>query len=188
MLPQRHEAAHRTPTYRSSGKHPATCAGYLAHREAEKPMTYSDSGHEAPTRERVTVEHVETYPADRVVEREVPVAQPVAERPVVPAARPVDTARRVVWLLFGVLQALIVVRIVLLLLGANEGNDLVAFVIGVTDPFVEPFRGMFRLDQLSAASGSVLDVAALVALIAWTLIEALVLGILGLADRRATAS
>jgi uncharacterized protein YggT (Ycf19 family) len=150
-------------------------------------MTYPESGTESPTRERVTVERVETVPADRV-EVSRPVVQPVVERPVVAAAGPVDTARRAVWLLFGVLQALIVLRIVLLLLGANEGNDLVAFIIGVTDPFVEPFRGMFRLDQLSAASGSVLDVAALVALIAWTLIEALVLGILGLADRRATVS
>jgi uncharacterized protein YggT (Ycf19 family) len=101
--------------------------------------------------------------------------------------RPVDTARRLVWLLFGVLQAVIALRIVLLLLGANEGNDLVAFITVVSDPFIEPFRGMFSLDEVSGASGSVLDVAAIVALVAWTLVEALVLGIVGLADRRATA-
>jgi hypothetical protein len=58
----------------------------------------------------------------------------------------------------------------------------------VTDPFVEPFRGMFSLDSVSGASGSVLDVAALVALVAWTLVEALILGIVGLADRRATTA
>ena len=56
----------------------------------------------------------------------------------------------------------------------------------MTDPFVEPFRGMFRLDEVSGAGGSVLDVAAIVALIAWTLVEALVLGIVALADRRST--
>jgi uncharacterized protein YggT (Ycf19 family) len=137
--------------------------------------------------ERVTVERVEREPVERIVEREP--AERVVERPVyrdavVPAASPVDTVRRLVWLLFGVLQALIILRIVLLVLGANEGNDLVSFILGVTDPFVEPFRGMFRLDAVRGASGSVLDVAALVALIAWTLIEALVLGLVGLADRR----
>jgi uncharacterized protein YggT (Ycf19 family) len=143
-----------------------------------------------PTRERVTVDRVERYPAEPVAPRPVEpvIAQPVYEAPVVVGASPVDTARRIAWLLFGVLQALIVLRIVLLLLGANEANDLVAFVVGVTDPFVEPFRGMFSLDEVDGASGTVLDVAAIVALIAWTLVEALVLGLIGLADRRATTA
>ena len=148
-------------------------------------MTYGDprSDNLSET-QRVTVQHVE--PAhEHVVEQ--PVVREVAD-PVVPALSPVDTIRRVVWLVFGVLQALIVLRFVLLLLGANEGNDVVAFVIGVTDPFVEPFRGMFSLDTVSGASGSVLDVAALVALVAWTLVEALILGIVGLADRRTTTA
>jgi len=146
-------------------------------------MTYSDSNREArPESERVTVERIERYPAEPRVVREV------VNEPVVAATGPVDTLRRIIWLVFGVLQALIVLRIVLLILGANEANDLVAFIVGVTDPFVEPFRGMFRLDEVSGASGSVLDVAAIVALIAWTLVEALVLGVVGLADRRATAA
>jgi uncharacterized protein YggT (Ycf19 family) len=146
-------------------------------------MTYSDSNRDArPESERVTVERIERYPAEPRVVREV------VNEPVVAATGPVDTLRRIIWLVFGVLQALIVLRIVLLILGANEANDLVAFIVGVTDPFVEPFRGMFRLDEVSGASGSVLDVAAIVALIAWTLVEALVLGVVGLADRRATAA
>ena len=129
-----------------------------------------------PARERVTVERTA-----------VPV-EPAIVEPARPQATAVDTIRRLVWLLFGVLQAMIVLRIVLLLLGANEGNDLVAFIVGVTDPFVEPFRGMFRLDEVSGASGSVLDFAASSRSIAWTLVEALVLAIVGLADRRATTA
>jgi uncharacterized protein YggT (Ycf19 family) len=128
--------------------------------------------------------------ADRervIVERSTPVEPAVVEARTVHAS-PVDTIRRIVWLLFGVLQAMIVLRIILLLLNANEGNDLVAFIVGVTDPFVEPFRGMFRLDEVNSSSGSVLDVAAVVALVAWTLVEALVLGIVSLADRRVTTA
>ena len=137
-------------------------------------MTYGDPTTETiRERERVTVER--------------PVTHEVVSQPVVAATSPVDTIRRVVWLLFGVLQALIVLRIVLLVLGANMDNDIVAFIVGVTDPFVEPFRSMFAFDEVSGASGSVLDVAALVALLAWTLVEALVLAIVGLADRRRTA-
>ena len=88
------------------------------------------------------------------------------------------------WLLFGVLQALIVLRIVLLLLNANEGNDLVAFIVGVTDPFVEPFRGMFSLDEVNAPAARCSTSRPSSRSIAWTLVEALVLGIVSLADRR----
>jgi uncharacterized protein YggT (Ycf19 family) len=94
-----------------------------------------------------------------------------------------EVLRRFVALLFGVLQALLILRIVLLLLVANQGNDVVALVMGVTDPFVDPFRGMFQLDRVEAGE-STLDVAAVVALIAWTLIEALILAALSLGARR----
>ncbi len=137
-------------------------------------MTYDP--YAEPAGDRVIVER-RPVPADPVV---------VETRP--ERAGPVDTIRRIVWLLFGVLQAMLVLRILLLLLNANEGNDLVAFIVGVTDPFVEPFRGMFRLDEVNGSSGAVLDFAAVVALVAWTLIEALVLGIISLADRRVTTA
>ena len=86
-------------------------------------------------------------------------------------------------LLFGVIQALIILRIVLLLLIANRNNDIVMAIMNATDVLVDPFRGMFRLDRVSSQVGVVLDVAAIVALIGWTLIEGLVLAILRLGDR-----
>lgn len=142
--------------------------------------TYVREPVDAPVAQAPTVR--EQFVRERVVRE--PVVHEPAYREVATGPSPASTLRRVVWLLFGVLQALIIVRIALLLLGANEGNDIVSFVLGITDPFVEPFRGMFQLDEVGGASGSVLDVAAIVALIAWTLIEALVLGIVGLASRR----
>jgi uncharacterized protein YggT (Ycf19 family) len=95
-----------------------------------------------------------------------------------------EVIRRFVILLFGVLQALLIIRVVLLLLVANTGNDVVSLILTATDPFVEPFRGMFRLDRVTASQGSTLDVAAIVALIGWTLIEALVVALLSLGARR----
>jgi uncharacterized protein YggT (Ycf19 family) len=97
---------------------------------------------------------------------------------------PAVTAGRVVGFLFGILQALLILRIVLLLLVANPGNDVVALILNATDPFVEPFRGMFALDRVTADQGSVFDLAALVALIGWTLLEALVLAALRIFARR----
>lgn len=91
--------------------------------------------------------------------------------------------QRAIALIFGVIQALIVLRIVLLLLIANRNNDIVMAIMNATDVLVEPFRGMFQLDRVSSQIGAVLDVAAIVALIGWTLIEGLILAILRLGNR-----
>ena len=107
------------------------------------------------------------------------------EREVVPAGPSgASTVARLVTFLFGVLQVALILRIILLLLVANPGNDVVALILGITDPFVEPFRGMFQLDRVTADQGSVLDIAAIVALIGWTLVELLVLAAIRIFDRR----
>jgi hypothetical protein len=91
-------------------------------------------------------------------------------------------AGRVVVFIFGIIQALILLRIVLLLLDAREGNDLVAFILNASQIFVGPFEGILRTDAL-AAGGSVFDVAAVVALVGWTILEALILAAVGVFRR-----
>jgi uncharacterized protein YggT (Ycf19 family) len=90
---------------------------------------------------------------------------------------------RVVTFAFGVLQAALILRIILLLLVANQGNQIVDFIMTITDPFVEPFRGMFAIDRVNAGE-SRLDIAAVVALVGWTLVEMLILAGLRIFDRR----
>ena len=85
-----------------------------------------------------------------------------------------ELLRRVVVLIFGIIQSLIVLRIVLLLLNAREGNDVVSFILNASQPFVAPFIGIFNRDELQS-SGSVLDIAAIAALVGWTILEAIVL-------------
>src|SRR4051812_38730590 len=77
-----------------------------------------------------------------------------------------EVGRRIVTLIFGIIQTFIVLRIVLLLLNAREGNGLVQFILDVSQIFVAPFVGIFNTDALHA-SGSILDIAAVVALIGW---------------------
>ena len=60
-----------------------------------------------------------------------------------------EMLRRVVVLIFGIIQAFIVLRIVLLLLNAREGNDIVAFILNISQIFVAPFIGIFNSDALS---------------------------------------
>jgi uncharacterized protein YggT (Ycf19 family) len=95
-------------------------------------------------------------------------------------------ATRIVTFVFGILQALLILRIILLLLVANRANDIVQFVINITQPFVDPFIGMFALNRVKADQGSVLDIAAIVAIIGWTLIELLILAAIRIFSRRTT--
>ena len=100
-----------------------------------------------------------------------------------PGQGPLYWARRILTLLFVILAVLIGIRLLLLLLAANQGNQIVDFVYGVTEPFVAPFRGIFSFDLVSPGGQNALDVSALVALIGWLLIYLLLMAILSLADR-----
>lgn len=93
-----------------------------------------------------------------------------------------EMLRRIVTLVFGIIQAFIVLRMILLLLDAREGNALVSFILNTSQIFVGPFEGMLRTDAL-AAGGSVFDVAALLALVGWTILEALILAAVGVFRR-----
>ena len=90
--------------------------------------------------------------------------------------------RRVVVLIFGIIQAFIILRIVLLLLNAREGNDLVAFILNTSQLFVAPFIGIFNKDAL-ACGGAVLDIAAIAALVGWTILELIILWAVNLMRR-----
>ena len=93
-----------------------------------------------------------------------------------------EMLRRGVVLIFGIIQAFIILRIALLLLNAREGNALVAFILDVSQLFVAPFIGIFQVDALRA-SGSILDVAAIAALVGWTILEVIVIWAVNLMRR-----
>jgi hypothetical protein len=93
-----------------------------------------------------------------------------------------EMLRRVVVLIFGIIQVLIVLRIALLLLNAREGNDLVGLILNTSQIFVAPFVGIFNTDALRE-SGSILDIAAIAALVGWTILEVVVLWAVNLFKR-----
>lgn len=142
-----------------------------------------------------------SYPSDtevvereRVVEREVPVQRPAgsqvnvnSDRSVATGPGPLTYVRRFVMLVFGIILALIALRFVLLLLGANSDNGLVDGIYNLSEIFVAPFRGVFNLDQYTPNGISVFDVSAAVAFFGWLLIEILVLAILRIGDNRTAA-
>jgi hypothetical protein len=91
-------------------------------------------------------------------------------------------AGRVVIFIFGIIQALILLRIVLLLMDAREANDLVSFILNASQVFVAPFEGILRTEALKAA-GSIFDLAAVLALVGWTILEAIILAGVGVFRR-----
>jgi hypothetical protein len=93
-----------------------------------------------------------------------------------------ELIRRIVVLLFGLIQLVIGARFVLLLLDAREANGLVSAILNVSQVFVAPFEGVLRTDALHAA-GSILDITAVVAFVGWTIIELVVIWALGIFRR-----
>ena len=94
-----------------------------------------------------------------------------------------EMGRRVVVLLFGLVQIVIGARFVLLLLDAREANGLVSGILNLSQLFVAPFEGILRTDALHAA-GSILDITAIVAFVGWTVLELIVIWALGIFRRQ----
>lgn len=93
-----------------------------------------------------------------------------------------ELGRRIVVLVFGLIQIVIGARIVLLLLDAREANGLVSGILNLSQIFVAPFEGILRTDALHSG-GSILDVAAIVAIVGWTIVELIVIWAIGIFRR-----
>jgi hypothetical protein len=94
-----------------------------------------------------------------------------------------ETARRIVILVAGLIQVVIGLRIALLLLDARTGNLVVSIITNVGGLLTAPFQGILRISSV-ASGGSVLDVAAVVAFVGWTIIEVVTLWALAIFRRQ----
>ena len=90
--------------------------------------------------------------------------------------------RRIIILVFGLIQIVIGLRFLLLLLDARTGNALVSGILDVSKLFVAPFEGILNTNALSSG-GSVLDVSAIVAFIGWSVLELIILWAVGIFRR-----
>jgi len=74
---------------------------------------------------------------------------------------------QLVWLLFGILEALIALRIGLMLIGANPNSPIVALIYGFTYLFLFPFAGLVGSP---AAGNMVLELSSMFAMLIYGLI------------------
>jgi hypothetical protein len=75
---------------------------------------------------------------------------------------------RAIYLVFGLVEALLLIRFVLKALGANAEAGFAQFIYGMTGPLVAPFLGLFGTPQ--AASGATLELHTLIALVIYALV------------------
>ena len=80
--------------------------------------------------------------------------------------------RRAIYLIFGVIEALLLIRFVLKALGANAEAGFAQLMYGVTGPLIAPFAGLFGTPQ--PGGGATLEVNTLIALVIYALIAWLV--------------
>jgi len=76
-------------------------------------------------------------------------------------------ATQLVWLLFGILEALIALRIGLMLIGANPNSPIVAMIYGFTYLFLFPFEGLVGSPT---AGNMVLELSSMFAMLIYGLI------------------
>jgi hypothetical protein len=76
-------------------------------------------------------------------------------------------ATQLIWLLFGILEALIALRIGLKLIGANPDSPIVALIYGFTYLFLFPFEGLVGSP---AAGNMVLELSSMFAMLIYGLI------------------
>jgi len=76
-------------------------------------------------------------------------------------------ATQLIWLLLGILEAAIALRIVFKLIGVNEANPFAALLYAVTDFFVAPFASLIGAP---VAGDMVLEISSIIAMVVYFLI------------------
>lgn len=76
-------------------------------------------------------------------------------------------AQRVIYYIGGVILALLALRVLLQLFGANQGSDFVGFIYGLSGVFAAPFFGMFGEPTFGTSH---FETSALVAMIVYALV------------------
>jgi len=87
---------------------------------------------------------------------------------VVSTVSPGRRAVEMTYLVFGIIEGLLAIRLVLKLLAANPHAGFTNFIYGVTDFFMAPFRNL--LPVVGGSSGSVLETSVVIAIIVYALI------------------
>jgi uncharacterized protein YggT (Ycf19 family) len=160
---------------RRAGQH----GSVKAQVEGEVQAEIAESSAVTPPRESERIDQIagqfRAKAVDEVVETEHEVER----------ARGVARISQVVDYLFFVLYALLGLRFLLALLAARSSAGFVQFIVTVTDPFYQPFRGIVASPRTDA--GHTLMMPLVIALIVYVLLHLGINGLLRMIAHRKTA-
>src|SRR3989339_1156847 len=103
----------------------------------------------------------------------------VVDTPVTKKATSLQTTGYLIYFFFGLLEVLLLFRLVLKFTGASTGSTFVDFIYGITGIFLLPFDGIFRtIFSQGAETTSALEPSTLVgiivyAILAWGIVKLL---------------
>ena len=78
----------------------------------------------------------------------------------------------ITYFLFGALELLLAVRVILQLIGVNAANGFASFIYGLSAPFVGLFASLLQNPTLGGAS--VLEITTIIAMLVWAIVAWLV--------------
>jgi uncharacterized protein YggT (Ycf19 family) len=92
---------------------------------------------------------------------------------------PLTIVARLVWFITGVILAILALRFVFVLLGANPANGLANFIYNVSEPLVRPFFNLFNYNFVNGTArfeGFTLVAMVIYALIGYGIARLLTIG------------
>lgn len=94
----------------------------------------------------------------------------------------ITVAERVVYLVGGILLAVLGLRFLLMLLGANSGAGFADFIYSVSHPFVTPFFGLFNYKEQFGANR--FEFETLIAIMVYAIVMVVIAKIVALPSNR----
>ncbi len=94
---------------------------------------------------------------------------------IAPSTQPIYRGVQFVWFVFGILETILALRLILKALGANPVSGFANFVYSLTYPFVAPFQSVFSTTNIT---GSTLEWTTLLALVVYWILAIILIQLL----------
>lgn len=78
----------------------------------------------------------------------------------------------IIYYLFGALELVLLLRVILHLVGVNSDNSFAAFIYGLSYPFVTVFASLLQNPALGGSS--VLEITTMIAMLVWAIVAWLI--------------
>lgn len=95
---------------------------------------------------------------------------------------PTDRVCQIIYLVFGIVEVLIAIRVILKLLAANPDAGFSSLIYGITQPLVAFFQGVFPTP--TGSRGSVFELSSVLAIIVYALLAYVIVRVIRITSAR----